>query len=384
MNLRRVLAVARKEWREILRDRIFFTLAFLLPPVLMVVFGYGMTQEVEHVPIAVVDYDHSPSSRDYAQLFIQSRYFDFQGYLPSDREAARRLADGTLRVALIIPEQFHQRLAQGGTAEAQTLMDGTLPITTRTIRSYVDAINAASSADLQAASVARRLGVSLERARGMLQPVRLDVRYLYNQEARSIWTIAPLVILVIMMWTTPLLVSVSVVREKETGALYNIATSTISRAEYLAGKALPNILINTFNIAILWLIATRYFHAPFKGSLGVFTAATVLFVICGTGLGLLVSLLVKTQQAALMVVVILGTMIATEYSGLYTPIADLRGATWLVAHAFPAMYYANVIEGAFLRGAGWGELWKQVLILGIYGTVVLFLAHRWFHKISAA
>lgn len=380
MSFKRLLAVAYKEWREILRDRIYFLLAFVLPILFMLVFGYGITPDVENVSLAVVDYDHSTLSRDYAQRYIKSRYFAFKGYQTSLRDVEELMTEGRIRVAIIIPNRFQDDLTQGRSVAIQTLLDGSNTGPARTIQGYIDGINSAANIELQAGYLVRRLGLSLERALVMLQPLKLEVRYLYNQEIRMLWDMAPSLIMFILMLTTPMLTALSVVREKETGAIYNIYVSTISAAEFLAGKLLPNVLISFINAVVLWLLVVVYFGAPFKGSLSFFLVATLFYIICISSIGLLISMLVRTQVAALMITVVLGFIIGVQFSGLMTPIASLVGPNYILAHLFPAMYYNSIIQGAFLKGLGAAALWREVMVFIVYAIALLGLCYLLFHK----
>ena len=165
MNLKRIVALAWKEWREIVRDRLFFALAFIVPPMLMLVFGFGLTLDVENLPFAVVDHDRTPASRDYAYRFISSRYFDFKGYADDERVIDRLLADNRVRVALVFPPRFHERLARGEAAPVQVIIDGTFPMRAQTTQGYVAAINAAVSAENMAQALSATRGVPLAEAR---------------------------------------------------------------------------------------------------------------------------------------------------------------------------------------------------------------------------
>lgn len=380
MKVRRVLAVAQKEVREILRDRIYLLLAFAMPALLMIVFGYGMSQDVEHIGLAVLDEDGTAMSRDYAQRFIQSRYFDYQGRLRSTREVERALANGRIKVVLVIPSQFAERLNQGKSAPVQMLLDGSFTTIARTVHSYLEAMNGSFNAGLEARYLSAKLGLAQTRAAALIQPVRVEVRYLYNQEVKSIWAIAPSLMMFTLMLVVPLLTSLSVVREKESGAIFNVYASTISRGEFIFGKLLPAVGIAMLNACVLWGIATLYFGAPFKGSLLLLFVATLLFVICAAGLGLVISFLVHTQQAALIVTSILATLLAMQYSGIMTPVSSMTGGTRAIARLFPPMYYENLIKGTFMKGVGVEVLWPDLLFLAGFGTVVLTLAYFMFRK----
>jgi drug efflux transport system permease protein len=380
MNLRRILAVAHKEVREILRDRIYLSLAFVMPALLMIVFGYGMSQDIEHIALAVVDEDGTAMSRDYAQRFIESRHFAYEGHLRSARDADRVLANGRIKVVLVIPAHFAERLMSGKEVRVQTLVDGSFTAIARTVHSYIDAMNTAYDAGLQTRYVSARLGIAQARAATLIQPVSLQVRYLYNQEARSIWSTAPSLVMFTLMLVVPLLTALSVVREKESGSLYNVYASTISRGEFIGGKLLPAVGIGMLNACVLWVIATVYFEAPFKGSLSFLAFCTLLFVICAAGFGLVISFIVRTQQSAMIVATILATLLAMQYSGILTPISSMTGATRAIAYLFPPLYFENVIKGTFMKGVGARVLWPEVLFLAGFGVAVLAAAHALFRK----
>ena len=278
MTRARVTAIARKEWREIVRDRIFVLLAFLLPVLLMLVLGYGLTQDVENIPLAVVDEDRSAASREYARHFTDSRYFSSKATWDVLDDAERLIASGRVRVVIVIGDRFERDLNDGRTATVQTLFDGTFIESTRVLQGYVDAINAEAGLALQTMAVARAMGVSPARAAVMVRPVRLDVRYLYNQEMRSVWAIAPSLIMNILMWTSPLLVALSVVREKERGSIYNIYASGRPGSNFSRqARALRGDLLRERRRAVAARDAVL--RRALQGQPAGFLAATVVFVL---------------------------------------------------------------------------------------------------------
>lgn len=371
MNIKRIAAVISKEWREIIRDRLFFALAFVVPGMLMLLFGYGLSLDVENIPFAIVDRDGSSLSRDYANRFIESRYFQFRGYSNDVRKLEPLLSDNTLRAVIVIPEHFEKDLLAGRPAHVQTLIDGTFPFRAQTTKGYVIAINSALSMQLLANYLGRTQGLTPQQAQAMLQPVTLQVRYLYNQSVKSIWSLAPKLIMVILMVSPPFLTALGVVREKESGSIYNIYASTVSRGEFLIGKLTPYVLISTVNALILWLLTVELFAAPFKGDFLLFFLTSVIYVICTTGIGLLVSVVVRTQVAAMIVTAIVTIVPAVLYSGVLIPISSLSGQAQVTAHLLPAMYFTDIVMGSFLKGVGLTALWTNVLVLIVY-TVALF------------
>jgi ABC-2 type transport system permease protein/ribosome-dependent ATPase len=287
---------------------------------------------------------------------------------------------GHVRVVLVIGEHFEARLLAGRTATVQSLINGTLINTTRVLKGYIEAINAAAGLALQTTYVARRIGVTEERAETLMSPVRLEPRYLYNQEMRTIWAIAPSSIMNIMMWTSPLLMALSVVREKERGSIFNVYASATTRLEFLVGKLLPCAGISFVNAMALWAIATWYFGAPFKGSPGTFVIAAAVFAVATSTFGLLVSLWVRTQQSALMIAVIAGSVIAMQFSGMFEAVNTLPPANRTIAHLFPAMYFNNVVLGTFLKGHGLADSWSDIAMIGLFAGLYGALSHISFHK----
>lgn len=370
MNLGRVAAVAFKEWREVTRDRMFLLLAFVMPAVWMVVFGYGLVLDVEDIAFAVVDRDQSSLSRDYVYRFVQSRYFNFQGSLANEDEVNSGLQTGKVRAVIVIPEKFQERLLSGMPVSVQTLIDGTFPLRTDITKGYVIAINAAFNEELLVNYLARTRGLSRDEAQRRTRPLRLEVRYLYNEEVRSTWSTVPALVMFSLMVGSPLLTALGVVREKETGSIYNIYSSTVSRLEFLVGKLAPYVAISAVNVVVLWLMAVLLFAVPFKGSWLLFAVTSVLFVLTSTGIGLVVSLLVSTQQAALIITVVVSTVPTILFSGLIVPVSSLSQAAQFQAHLFPGMYYTNIVRGTFLKNVGPSVLWTDVLALGVYAAVL--------------
>lgn len=380
MNLRRIRAVALKEWKETTRDRPFLLLAFLLPSLWLVAFGYGLVLDVEQIPFAVLDRDHSALSRDYLYRFMQSRYFSFRGYADHERALDRLLTETKIRAAIIVPERFQERLAAGEPVAVQTLLDGTFPLHTDIAKGYVIAINQAFTEERVIDHLRRSRGFTQEQARRLVRPLTVEVRYLYNEEVRSTWSMVPALVMFTLMLATPLLTALGVVREKETGSIYNIYSSTLSRAEFLTGKLLPYVAISLVNVWVLWLMAVTLFQVPFKGSLLFFFSGSVLFVLCGTGVGLLISLLVNTQMAALIITMVVAMVPTILFSGLLVPVSSLSRGAQVQAHLFPAMYYTDIVRGSFLKGVGLDVIWIDLLALASFATVTSGITYRLFTK----
>lgn len=384
MNLRRVWAVTYKEWREILRDRLFFAMAFGLPVLIFLVLSYGISFDVEKIPFTVLDQDRTAMSRDFLHRFIDSRYFNYQGDVASEHDLDPLLADSAVRFAIIIPPRFQEHLLASQATSVQSLIDGVFPYRAEVAKGYVSAIIANFNAQSLADYLTRTRGISKEQALIQVAPVRLESRYLYNQALSSRWSISSGLMMLVLMVTPPFLTALGVVREKENGSIYNIYASTISRSEFILGKFLPYLLISCLNIIVLWWLVMNVFNTPFKGDPLFFYVASVAYVICTAGIGLLISLLVNTQIAAVTLTMVISFVPAILYSGLLVPIESMGIATKMESHLFPTLYYLRISWGSFLKGLGWTELWFDVAALILYTVLLLVTGLLNFHKRPAA
>ncbi|HYA40739.1 MAG TPA: ABC transporter permease [Syntrophobacteraceae bacterium] len=380
MKAARVVAVASRECREVVRDRLFFVMSFLIPPVLLLAFGYGLSLDVRDNPFAVLDYDRTPLSRDYLHQFMDSPYFKFKGYVEDERDVADLLTAGGIRAVIVIPEHFQQRLLEGRPASVQTLIDGTFPVRAQTTIGYVDGINRKFSMRVMSEYLARTAGIIVARAQSILDPIQVEVRYLYNASLKSDWSLTPRLMMMVLMICPPLLTSMGVVREKETGAIYNIYSSTITKGEYLLGKLFPYVMVSTFNVLVLWVMAVQLFGAPFRGDPLFFFAASTLYIICTTGIGLIVSVLVRTQVAATLITFICTVVPSVFYSGVFVPILALSKSARFVAHLLPAMYYTDIVTGCFLKGIGLRLLWVDAAVLIAYVAALYAVGYLVFRK----
>ncbi len=380
MNFNRMLAVAYKEWREILRDRLLFSMAFLLPLLMLLVLGWGVSFDVENIPFAVLDLDKSRLSRDFLHRFIDSRYFSYQGDVARAEELDRLLAHSDIRFAIIIPEKFQERLLAGQPTAVQSLIDGVFTYRAQVSKGYVSAIISHFNSQSLAAYLAEIRGIPIEQALNQVAPVQLQSRYLFNQALRSEWSMAPGLMTLVLMVAPSILTALGVVREKENGSIYNIYASTIRREEYILGKLLPYTFISCLSILILWWLVVYLFGAPFKGNPLFFYAVSVVYVVCTAGIGLLVSFLVSTQVAAVMLTMVISFATSMLYSGLLVPLTSMSRDARLLAHLFPNMYYLRLTWGSFLKGLGLTELWPDVLVLIIYAIILWTIAYFTFNK----
>lgn len=374
-SVRRLLAVASKETREILRDPITVGVAIFLPLVMMFLFTYAITLDVREIRMAVLDEDGSAESREFVAGFLNSRYFRLYATVGSFREGERLLDEGAVRVALLIPSGFARDLAQGIPTQVQTILDGSIANTAIMALNYVAAINESYNGRLQSQYMARQHGIA-----GTEPAIRADPRVRYNPDLRSEHFIVPGLFAVILMAFPPLLTALAVVRERERGSILQIYISPVRAWEFLGGKLIPYAAIAFLEMLLLLAVGNLWFHAPVRGSLPLLLVLSVLYVLCTVGIGLLISTITRSQVVAILLSIVLTLMPAFLFSGFIAAIASMPKFFQWYTYLFPARYFMEISRGISLKGVGLERLWPEAVILLIYAAALLALASLRFHK----
>jgi ribosome-dependent ATPase len=331
----------------------------------MVVFGYGISFDVEKLSYAVLDHDRSVASRRYLDNFAGSRYFLQQASLQDHAEMERRLRSGRLKVALEIAPGFGFDLARGRIPQVGVWVDGADPERASTSLGYV-------------AGAHQHFLDALYRSDPALapppQPARIAVRFLYNQDFRSVYSVVPSVLMLLLIFIPSMMTALAVVRERELGSITNLYVTPVTGTEFLLGKQLPYVVLGYVNFLAMLALATWLFQVPVKGSLGALMLGAALYVIATTGFGLLVSTFVKTQVAAIFAAGILSTLPAIQFSGMFTPVSSLSGSAREMARIFPSTYFQHISMGSMTKALGWADLLASLLALAICALLLLLLA----------
>jgi ABC-2 type transport system permease protein len=373
--LERVPAIAIKETRELLRDPIYLGLAFVIPMIMILLFGFGLVIDVKHLPVAFVDHDGSPWSRDYRDRYVHSEYFDLVGVLDRRGEAEEWLRTGRARVLIDLPPDFGRDLARGRPTSVGVTVDGSFPARAAIIIGYVSAINALYNQQLLADLAARR-GL----ASGSLLPVQVNLSVWYNPTLESKNAIVPGLLVLILMLFPALLGALLVVREKESGTIFNLYASPTGRMEIILGKLLPYLAVAMLDYLMIFALSRWVFEVRFTGSFLVLTAGTVLYSVCTIGIGLLISILMRSQLAAMFTTLMVTMTTAFNYSGFVTPVASMDAVGQFIAQLIPATHFMSVVRGSYLKGFGFGYYWPQLGALALYTLVLYSLAWLFLKK----
>jgi ABC-2 type transport system permease protein len=367
-RLSRLLAIAGKEWIQIRRDGRSLALAFLLPAILLWLFGTTITTDVTDIRMAVLDRDHTAKSRQLVDAFGQSGYFSIRRTLTTAAEAPGLIDRGIVRVALVIPERFAADLAAGRPAPVELMLDGSDAKTATVARGYADAI-------VQSFSGKVRLG-----ERRSAPALVAETRVWFNETLDGRAMVVPGLIAVIMSIISAMLTSLTMAREWERGTMEQLAATPIRRPELILGKLLPYLGIALVDVAIAVLSAVVLFEVPFRGSLALFGLASFVFLAGVLGLGILISTVLKSQLLAVQASLFATYMPALMLSGFFYSLSSMPEFLQVVSQLIPARYFVEITRGVFLRGIGMDIIWPALAGLAIYGTAIIGLSIKKFRK----
>jgi drug efflux transport system permease protein len=361
----KMLAVARKEMRQIGRDRRTLLILLFVPAFFLLVYGYALNFDIRNVRIAVQDNDRSTASREVISSFVNSGYFDLYGEVMNDTEISRVLDRNDVRAVLVIPARFGSDVAAGHPTSVQFIVNGDNANTATTVVGYARGLLSATSAryELQA-----RLGSP----RGPL--VTVEPRVFYNPELRSTLFLVPGLIAYIAMLTAVVSTALSIVREKEVGTMEQVRMSPIGPVPYILGKTIPYFVVSLISSMSIVVAAMVLFDMPMRGSWVVLLGVVSLFLVGALGFGLLISSIADTQQVAFQLALLTSFLPTLMLSGFIFPISSMPEFLQLVTHIVPARYFLVALRGIVLKGVGPEAFWSDLVALAIFAVVILGLA----------
>jgi ribosome-dependent ATPase len=377
-SLQRMLAVSYREQLELRRDPIRLTLAILGSVILMLVMGYGITLDVEHLTFAVLDRDQTTVSRDYSiRLAGTTRYFTERPPITDYEDLDSRMRSGELSMALELPPDFGRDVARGRPARIGVWIDGSMPVRAEVIQGYVQGNHLLWLQDVAQHRLGQRPQLGLGQ-RQLVLPANIELRYRYNPDVKSLWAMVPGVIPILLLIIPAGLATLAVVREKDLGSIVNFYVTPTTRLEFLLGKQLPYVVLGMINFLLLTLMAVTLFKVPLKGDFTTAATAALLYVICSTAIGLFASTLTHTQVSAVFLTAILTLVPAAHYCGIVDPVSSLEGFGRLIGDVFPTTYFITISRGTFSKGLGFAGLYASFIPLLIaipvlHGLSVAFL-----------
>lgn len=382
--LNNILNVFSKEIKQLRRDRRLFPIIIVIPIIQLLLLSYAANLDIKNIPFGVLDRNNSPLSRSLIQSFSQSGYFDLLTYVEDYDEIEYLIESEQVRMAIVIGSRFAQKIESQHSAPLQVIVDGSDGFQASVALNYASAIAQRFSTKILQRNLNFNIitmGVDIAQlmTQGEGSLVESRIRLWYNPELKSRFFMVPGVIVIILMLLTMIMTSVSVVREKELGTMEHLIVTPLHRRELIIGKLLPFIFIGFIDVAIIISIGVFWFKLPFKGSLALLALGAALFLLSTLSLGLLISIVSRTQHQAMMT----GFLLALPFmllSGFIFPIANMPQWVQYITYVIPPRYFLVIVRGIFLKGVSFSTLWPQFAILCALGFAILTVSVLSFKK----
>jgi ABC-2 type transport system permease protein len=374
MSLTRLLAIARKEVLQILRDSRSLIIVVLMPAVLVLLFGYGVNLDLKGLPVYVLDQDGSQQSQDLLKHFQASEYFHVERVVNNYPALTRAIDDGHAKMGIVIPWDFSQRLSDGRHVEIQALVDGSDDNTANVLIGYSEAVVQGYSSQMQI-NWLRGQGISIQPA-----AMSVETRTWYNEDLESSAFIIPGVLALVMSVIGAFLTSLTIAREWERGTMEQLISTPVTAMEIMLGKLAPYFVLGMFDTIISALIAIYWFDVPFRGSWVTLMVASAMFMVVVLSLGFFISVLAKSQFAASQIALLITFLPAFLLSGFLFSIEQMPIVLQWITRILPARYYVSVLKKIFLKGTPAAMLYADLIPLVVFSIVLALVATRSFHK----
>jgi ABC-2 type transport system permease protein len=374
MSLRRMVAIARKEVIQILRDVRSLLIVVSMPVMLMLLMGYGISLDQKHVPVCFFDRDSSQPSRELLDRFRSSEYFGVVSAASAYGELVAAVDAGRCSLGLVIPNDFAQRLHQGVDVGVQGIVDGTDDNTANVVFTYAEAVIAGFSQSVQLDFLER---VGLKHSAG---GIALEPRVWFNERLESRNFIVPGIVALVMAVIGAFLASLTVAREWERGTMEQLISTPVKPIEVTLGKLAPYFAIGMGDTAVCVVVAVFWFGVPMRGSVLTLAAGSILFLLVVLMLGFWISATTRSQLLASQFSLLATLLPSFLLSGFAFPLMQTPIVVRVMSYAIPARYYVALLKSIFLKGSGLEADWRPLLALALFSVLLGTLAMRSVHK----
>jgi ABC-2 type transport system permease protein len=373
MKLHRLVAVARKEVIQIMRDTRSVGIVVVMPVVMMLAFGYGVNFDVKHLAVYVFDREGSQESQDLLKHFEASEYFKVVKTVNNYPELVRAIDAGSCKLALVLPHDFSHKLNAGSPLGIQALIDATDNNSANLAIAYSEAVIQAYSQQVQFDWIRRK-------GRTVMQPLSVDARTWFNENLESAANIVPGVVVIVMAVVGTFLTALTISREWERGTMEQLISTPVTALELMLGKLSPYFVVGMVDTFLCAVLGILWFGVPFRGSWILFLISSTLFLIVVLSLGYFFSVAAKSQLAASQISLFATFLPAFLLSGFLFPIAQMPLVIRAVTYIVPARYYMTIIRNIFLKGSALRFLVGELIALFIMACILVFVATRIFKK----
>jgi ABC-2 type transport system permease protein len=370
----RLLSIIRKEFIQIIRDPRTLVLVLGLPVMQLLLMGFAATNDVRNVPLAVFDQDRGAAARRLLDAYRAADYFRVAFDVDSATEMGQLIDAGRARAGLIIPPDYSDRLASGGSAQVAFILDGSDPTVAATALSAAQLIGQAHATEIQSSRLARA-----GRSAVVALPVEVRTQVWYNPDLSSAYFMVPGVIGMILYSLTSILTATAVVRERERGTIEQLIVTPIRPSELMLGKMIPYVVLALFNTLEVLALGSLLFGVPIRGELSLILLLSLLFLVTGLGIGLFFSTVANTQQEAMLGVFM--TLLPSLFlSGFFFPIEAMPPFLQWLSNFVPLRYYLVIIRTLLIKGTSTAALTNEIVALALFGVAIMTLAALRFRK----
>jgi ABC-2 type transport system permease protein len=357
--VKQFLFFIRKEFLHVWRDKRTMLILFGMPLMQILIFGFALTNEVKNTRIGILDNSKDETTSAIIQQLEASQYFDIVENIPSNAKLESSFQAGSIKLAVVFPENFQEQLLHTNAAQIQLIGDATDPNTSNTLINYASAV----IMDYQS---------NLRNQPRVPYAINTELRMLYNPQLKGSYNFVPGVMAMVLMLVCAMMTSISIVREKEMGTMEIILVSPIVPIRVVIAKMVPYFILSAINIASILLLSVFVLDVPIQGSLFLLVIECLLFTITALALGLLISSVANSQQVA-MLISLMGLFLPTiMLSGFMFPIENMPVPLQLISNLVPAKWFFNIIKNIMIKGVGIEHVWRETLILA--GMTIFFMS----------
>jgi ABC-2 type transport system permease protein len=374
MKIRHIWAVTRKEFNHIVRDRATLILVLFTPTMVLLLMAYALTVDIKHVPMAVLDYDGTQTSREFVQQITAGQDLDLYAMVYSIDEVNALLMRGEIKAAVVIAPGFARDLQSLRGMPLQVIIDGTEPDSGNFAVEHISA-RAQAFVDSALASQLQAAGIALD----SLSALDVRVQTWFNPDLKPRNDLIPGLISMVLGFPA-LSVALTLAHEREHGTLEQLLATPIKRAELLLGKILPYIIVGLLNVILIPLLAIAWFKISFNGNFGLFFGLSAIFLFGVLSMGMVVGVFMRTQAAALALSFLVIFFPGFFLTGIFFPLASMPEEMRMEAMFLPGTHYAIITRGIFLPGVGMDVLWPYAVMMAVLGVAYTALAALFFRK----
>jgi ABC-2 type transport system permease protein len=363
--MKQFISLVRKEFYHILRDRRTMFILLGMPIVQIILFGFALTNEVKNARVAIFDQSKDIATNALISEISSSRYFDVEVNLHSYKEIDETFKKGSIKIAIVFPENFGNDLQHFNRAQVQLVTDASDPNTANALANY-------------ATSIIRDYEKRITNDRKLPYTIKTEIRMLYNPQLKGSYSMVPGVMAMVLMLVCTLMTAITIVKEKELGTMEILLVSPLRPLKIIVAKAVPYLMLSIVNIATILLLSVFVLEVPVNGSLLLLVFESILFTLTCLAFGLLISASTDSQQTA-MFISLTGMFLPTiMLSGFMFPIENMPLPLRILSNIVPAKWYYSIVNAVMIKGADLTIVWKQTLVLMGIMAFLLFLSIKKF------